>query len=181
MKWQLGGVILGLVCVIAATARADDQDSKMGPDQQFVLKVSAGGMAEVNMGNVAVERGASEEVKKFGRHMVKDHTKANKELADLANKKGLKVATDADAEQQKKMSQLLKLDGPAFDREYMMSQIKDHKEVIALFEKQMREGQDEDLKKWAGETLPRLREHLKMAEEIHGKLEGAQQKRDPDK
>ncbi len=31
--------------------------------------------------------------------------------------------------------------------------------------------QDPDLKMWATKTLPTLNEHLKMAKDIHGKLE----------
>ena len=54
----------------------------------------------------------------------------------------------------------------------MDGQLKDHKEAVSLFEKESKSGKDEDLKAWAGKTLPHLREHLKMAQEAHKNLKG---------
>jgi len=154
----------------AATAKA--QVVTGSADADFVLKASAGGMAEVNLGRVAAKSASDEAVRKFAQKMVDDHGKANKELLALANKKRLKVAAAMDAEHQGEFDKLLKLSGAALDRAYMAGQVKDHEDTVALFEKQAKEGRDEDLKKWAKDTLPHLREHLKMAKDVNRRLNG---------
>jgi len=141
-------------------------------DGQFVYQASAMGLGEVNLGTIAAKQGSHAAVKRFGQRMVADHTKANEELIALANKWRLKVAPRMDAEHQRMADRLVKLSGPEFDREYIRSQIDDHKAAIALFEKEAREGKSEPLRQWANKALPILRDHLKMAEELHDKLEG---------
>jgi len=158
---------------LLAVAVADDKkttDSNEG-DQAFVTKASAGGMAEVKFGKLAAENG-SPAVKKFAKHMVEDHGKANKELAGLAGKKNLKVAKEMDSEHAKKYESLSKLEGAEFDRMYMAGQVKDHEDTVALFEKEAKSAKDSDLGKWAEKTLPTLREHLKMARQVRDEVSG---------
>jgi len=136
----------------------------------FVMKASAGGLAEVSLSKLALDKATDEGVRKFARQMIEDHTKANKELNALADKKGLKVAARMDAKHQKMSDKLSRLSGPEFDRAFMVGQVKDHVVTIALFEKEAKGGMDEDLRAWAKKTLPHLREHLKMAQEVSGKV-----------
>src|SRR5512132_3270594 len=58
-----------------------------GMDQMFVKKAAEGGMAEVDLGNVAKQNGSNDAVKQFGDRMVTDHGKANDELKSLAQQK----------------------------------------------------------------------------------------------
>jgi len=157
-------------CVGLGVAQARDEASTT--DQQFVTQASAGGLAEVNFGTLAAKQGTNAAVRKFAQHMVNDHTKANKELISLANRKKFKVAATMDSEHQTLSTKLSKLSGAAFDREYMASQVKDHETTVSLFEKEAKDGKDDDLRGWAKKTLPTLRKHLKMARTIQGKLGG---------
>jgi len=173
MRTMLLSLALGAACLSLALAQ---EPRKGDVDATFVFKASAGGLAEVNLSALAVKRASDPAVKRFAQTMVDDHTKANKELLDLANKTGLRAAPRMDAEHQKLAETLGGLSGPAFDREFMTAQVKDHKETIALFEKEAKGGKNEDLKAWAEKTLPTLRHHLKMAEETQGKLKGTTEK-----
>jgi len=170
MAKTLSCAALGLALVVMGLARAQDATTSDLTDDQFVLKASADGLAEVNLGRLAAKQATNPEVKKFGKHMVEDHSKANKELITLANKKRLKVAPTMDATHTQMFRKLSALKGAAFDREYMAGQLKDHKTAVSLFDSQSKNGKDEDLRKWAEKTLPTLREHLKMAQEVHGNL-----------
>jgi putative membrane protein len=169
MSRMLLGVALGALCLGLATAR-EDEPGKGDTDATFVFKASAGGLAEVNLSTLATKQASDPAVKRFAQKMVDDHTKANKELLERANKARLRVAPRMDEEHQKLAGKLATLSGAAFDREYMAAQVKDHEETVALFEKQASSGKNEDLKSWAAKTLPDLREHLKMAKDINGKL-----------
>jgi len=154
---------VGLLC-LAPAAPADDKDSVS--DEQFVTKASAAGLAEVNLGRLATERASNADVKKFGQHMVEDHTKANKELMTIADKKRFRVAERMDQTHQEKMDKLAKLTGAAFDREFMNCMVKDHDEAVELFTAESKNGRDADLKAFAEKTLPTLKEHQKMAQEL---------------
>jgi len=172
MSRLLLGVALSVLCLGLATAREDER-GKGDPDATFVFKASAGGLAEVNLGTLAAKQASDPAVKRFAQKMVDDHTKANKELLDIAGKGRLPVAPRMDARHQKIAETLAGLSGAAFDREYMTGQVKDHEETVALFEKEASAGTNENLKSWADKTLPHLREHLKMAREINDKLKGS--------
>jgi putative membrane protein len=45
-------------------------------------------------------------------------------------------------------------------------QVSAHKDAVSLFERYAKGGEDPNLKDWAGKTLPSLRHHLEMAEEL---------------
>jgi putative membrane protein len=145
----------------------------MGSDNQWILKVAQGGLAEVELGKLAQERGASAAVKKFGQRMVDDHSKANEELSKLAQTKGVTLPTALDSHHQALKDHLSKLDGEAFDRAYMSEMVKDHRTDIAEFQKEATSGRDADAKAFAAKTLPTLQEHLRVAEETSTNVKNA--------
>lgn len=173
--------ILVLACASWAIAQhppGQDKDQPLS-DAQFVMKASGAGMAEVSMGNLGVKQATHADVKKFAQKMVDDHGKANRELTDLANQKRVKLAEGIPAHHQKMHEQLAQMKGDEFDREFMGAMVKDHLQAVALFEKASRSSLDPDLKKWAAQTLPTLREHLRMAQEINKSVGGKDQGQKP--
>ncbi len=119
--------------------------------------------AEVELGRVATERGASDSVKQFGQRMVTDHGKANDELAKVAQDKGVELPADMDAKHKRLQDRLAKLSGADFDKAYMDAMVKDHDKDVAAFEKEAKSAKDKDLKNFASKTLPTLKSHQKMA------------------
>jgi len=132
-------------------------------DQTFVDKAAMGGLAEVKLSKLAMDKGQSSEVKQFARRMVEDHTKANVELKQIADKKNLVVTTRLDDQHEKAYDQLAKLDGANFDKEYMRVMATDHDEATKLFKEQSQRGQDPELKSFAMKTLPTIEKHDDMA------------------
>jgi putative membrane protein len=139
--------------------------SAMSPDdKEFVMKAAMGGMAEVQMGQMAAEKASNKDVKAFGQRMVADHSKANDQLKQLATVKGLALPTEIGEEHKKAADHLAGLSGKAFDKAYMTHMVDDHQKDVAEFQKESTSGQDADLKGWAGATLPTLQEHLTIAQ-----------------
>lgn len=138
-------------------------------DRDFAMKAAQGGMAEVELGNLAQQRGSSAAVKDFGKKLVTDHTKANNDLKDIAVKDGITLPADVDAAHRKTIDRLSKLSGAQFDREFLKDAVKDHREDISEFEKQADKGTDPALKNFASSNLPTLRDHLSMAESAQGR------------
>jgi putative membrane protein len=88
-------------------------------DRQFVKKAAQGGLAEVQLGQLATEKAESPEVKQFGQRMVDDHTKANDKLKQVASDEGVTVPDKLNAKDAATKARLEKLSGKAFDRAYM--------------------------------------------------------------
>jgi putative membrane protein len=86
-----------------ASAIGKDQSPE---DQTFVNEASRGGIMEVKSGELAERNGLSSEVKEFGAHMVKDHTRLNKELGAAATSIGLTVPTDLSEDQKTEYTKL---------------------------------------------------------------------------
>jgi putative membrane protein len=154
----------------AATTTGNDaskgtKGSIAAADRKFMEKAAAGGMAEVEMGKLAQQKGSSQQVKDFGARMEKDHGKANEELKQLASSKGVELPASTDKEHQSKMDKMQKLSGAAFDKAYMADMLADHKKDVADFRKESKSAKDPEVKAFAGKTLPTLEEHLRMAQD----------------
>jgi putative membrane protein len=141
-----------------------------GLDKQFAIKAIQDGMAEISAGKLAAANAASADVKKFAEHMAQDHGKAGDELKQIAQNKGIAVPADTDRPHQKLAKQLQTLNGDKFDRLYMREGVKDHKNAVALFTKEAKSGKDPELRAFAGKTLPTLKEHLAMAQQVNGSV-----------
>jgi putative membrane protein len=130
-------------------------------DVSFIQKAAAGGQQEVENGKMAEKQGKSADVKRIGARMVADHTKANKELTELANRKGVKFDT---------RGVRANIGAADFDRQYLKLLEMDHKNDIAEFQKEAKSGDDRDVKAWAAKTLPTLQGHLAMVEDAMRKV-----------
>ena len=141
-------------------------------DHNFVEKAAKGGMAEVELGNLAQQRAANDQVKQFGARMVTDHTKANDELKSIASAKGITLPAPGKGEM-KDMDKFGKMTGTDFDKAYMKHMVSDHKKDVSLFEKESKSGKDPELKAFAAKTLPTLREHLQLAQQVNDAVKSA--------
>ena len=131
-------------------------------DRNFITQVAASGHEEVELAQLAQQKGSSPTVKALAERLQKDHSQANQELSTLAQQKG--VTLPATHERKPASAKLDKLDGAAFDRAYSNLMVQNHTNSIALFERESK-SKDADLRAFAEKTLPTLREHLRMAKE----------------
>jgi len=136
------------------------------PDASFFKNAAEGGIAEVEAGQLAQDKGNSQPVKDFGAMMVKDHTAANEKLKTLASSKDITLPSSASVVQMASKTKLNVLSGETFDKSYVKGQIKAHRQTIALFRKEISSGQDADAKAFATATLPTVRAHLKAVTAI---------------
>jgi len=143
------------------------------PDQSFAIRAAQGGMAEVEIGRIAMQNGSSDLVKAFGQRMVDEHGKANEDLKHIAGIKGIPLPGAISSKEKKDAARLQKLKGDAFDRAYLADMVRDHEKDVAEFEREARSGQDPELKAFAEKALPTLKEHLQMARDASAKV-GAQ-------
>ena len=171
------GLMLGAALVVASPAQSGNSSQSGGmagstsnslspAEKKFITKAAAGGMAEVEMGQLAIEKASSDDVKKFGQRMVDDHSKANDQLKQLASSKGMELPSKLDAKDQATKDRLSKLSGEQFDRAYMQDMVKDHTKDVVEFQHETKVAKDPDLKNFAAQTLPTLQEHSSQAKSI---------------
>lgn len=132
-------------------------------DPNFMIKAAQDNLAEIQMGQLAQQRGATDMVKQYGQMMVREHTQANRELAQLATSKGVTLPKDMGAENRAIYNRLSGLSGTAFDRAYMAAMVTSHMKDVSLFRSKATQAQSPELKTWASSKLPSLVEHLQMA------------------
>ncbi|MHC5828171.1 MAG: DUF4142 domain-containing protein, partial [Nostoc sp.] len=103
---------------------ASRQNTLSSSDKQFIKEAAQGGLAEVQLGQLASKRAVSRVVKEFGQHMVQDHTPVNNKLKQLATQKGVTLPTTIGTQNQQVKQRLSQLSGAKFDREYMNQMLK---------------------------------------------------------
>jgi putative membrane protein len=170
--------LIGMVTAAAAQSPNDKMASdnsgmssaKLAPaDRQFIKKAAQGGLAEVQLGQLATEKADSPDVKQFGQKMVDDHGKANDQLKQVASNKGVTIPDKLSAKDAATKARLEKLSGKAFDRAYMRDMVMDHTKDVSEFRTESKTAKDPDVKNFASETLPTLQDHLKQAKSISPK------------
>ena len=139
-------------------------------DSHFVKEAAQGGLAEVELGELASQKATNPQVKQFAERMVKDHTKANNELKEIAQSKGVKLPESLNAKDQMTKKKLSALSGQQFDKAYMSDMVKDHTKDVTDFEKESSSAQDPAVKHFATQTLPTLQDHLKEAKNLEPNL-----------
>ncbi len=158
--------ILLAAASLSSMAVAQTSSSLSSADQKFIKEAAQGGMAEVELGQLAMQNASSEQVKQFGQRMVTDHGKANDKLKELAASKGVTLPQTPGIKEKAVKMRLSKLSGDQFDKAYMKDMLQDHKEDIAAFQKESSSGSDAGVKNFASQTLPTLQDHLKAAQSI---------------
>lgn len=171
MLWKRAFSLVSPVCLMALALFLACSSAK--DSNRFAAQAAQGGMAEVELGRLALQRSSDPSVRAFGQKMVSDHTVANAELKGVAARKNLTLPGEMTTEQKSMVEKLSKLSGPEFDKEYMTDMVKDHETDLKEFQTEASEGTDPELKSFASKTLPILQGHLQMARDTATKV-GAQ-------
>ena len=169
--------IIALGClVIAGPVLAQSVGEKTGVNSalgispstaDFVKEVAISDMFEIESNKLGKEKGNATE-KAFASHMVADHTKTSGELKELvrSGKVEAQLPTALDSSHQGKLDKLKGKSGDDFRSEFDSMQVSAHKDAVSLFERYAKGGDNAELKNWAGKTLPALKHHLEMAENL---------------
>lgn len=155
---------------------ASAQDAKMSiEDQHFLMHAVPAGMAEVAVSKLAAEKAQNDQVKQFAQRMITDHSKANDQIMKIAQQKGVQPPQELSPVDKAEMQHLKQLSGAQFDQAYMGDQVIDHDMAIYMYQRESKQGQDQDVKTFASQTLPTLKDHHQSALEITGQNLTAEQ------
>lgn len=161
-------IAVGGVATIGGAAFA--ADAGLTPvDRDFINKAAQGHQMEIAAGKLAAQRAMDTNVKQFGERIVSDHTAALEALKTLAASKQMPQPDNSlSPEGNTAVGKLESLSGSEFDKQYSKMMVKDHTADITAFQTEAKKGVDADVKAYAEQTLPALRHHLMMANQLAG-------------
>jgi putative membrane protein len=133
------------------------------PAASFLKSAAQGDQSEVTLGNLAAQRGASSGVRDYGRKLAADHGAHLTEVQALAGRMRVRLPGGMKPDARTTYRHLQTMRGRAFDRMFVQHMVADHRTDIAAYQAQARTG-DRQTAALARETLPTLREHLRIAE-----------------
>jgi putative membrane protein len=135
-------------------------------DRLFVSKAMQGSQAEVQLGQLTLQKSQNEQVKQFAQRMIDDHTKLNDQMKPVAQQLGVTVPNQPSKKDRQTMAKLQALSGPAYDQAYIKDMIKDHKQDLSDFQTEASSGQDQTVKDAATQGSQVIAQHLQMIQQI---------------
>ncbi|HEX8757425.1 MAG TPA: DUF4142 domain-containing protein [Steroidobacteraceae bacterium] len=163
MKTLIGFVsAAALACMLAAPLALAANTTKA---DAFMKKAIEGNLAEIKVGQLAQQKGASEGVRNFGSVLEQDHSKANQEAMTAASSMGVTPPSEPGSKEQMEYRKLASLSGTKFDKTFAKYMVKDHRKDIAEYKKESKMSNSQ-ASSYAQASLPTLQKHLRMAEAL---------------
>jgi putative membrane protein len=134
-------------------------------ESEFFKAASQINLLEIALADVATQKSQNAEVKKYAEMMRKDHTAANQKLQAVATKQGTTLETTLDTKHKQIQTEIEQKSGTEFDQAYATGMIKGHAKAIGKYQQATRLT-NADVKKYATDTLPTLRNHLQQAKDL---------------
>ena len=150
----------------AMTAGSGANPDQTVRDRMFLRKAAEGGMAEVQLGQLAAQKGSSDDVKAFGQKMVTDHTQLNNDIKPIADQMGVMLPKKLKKDDQAEYDKLSAMAGEDFDKEYLTFMVKDHHADLREFRQEDMAVQDPTLKAAVDKGLGVIREHTQMVDKL---------------
>jgi putative membrane protein len=147
--------------------KADAKSGVNASDEKLMTQLAQANMAEIAVAELAQTKSTNQQILKFSKQMIDDHTAAQKELAKLADAKHVTLPKETDAKHQAALKKMNTLNPAEFDREYIaQAAVADHEDAQKLVGKISTSANDADLKALGTKLKPTIDMHLKMAKEM---------------
>ncbi|MBB6242607.1 DUF4142 domain-containing protein [Rhodanobacter sp. MP1X3] len=172
MRYSQRALVSALFLGFAWTSAAQSDNTGGGKgglsaaDTVFIENAAKDGMAEVQMGQMAISKSSDDQVKQLAQHIVDDHTKANVALKTLAESKKVSFPSNTANDAQKQSDGLKATKGTSFDQAWSKAMVKDHQDAIKMFTDEGKQTKDTDIQQFVKTTLPTLKSHLESAQKL---------------
>jgi putative membrane protein len=153
-----------------AGAASPEMQQVMTDALAFVQTAAASNQWEIESSELALDRSQNEDVQAFAQQMIEDHGAVGERLeARVDDREDELVDIDTlgmDTKHAEMLTRLQEASDEEFDSLYLQMQLQAHQEAVALFEGFAANGNDDDLRAFAEETLPSLQGHLEMVQQM---------------
>lgn len=152
---------------IKEAAGASTENAATDP-QAFIKEAYQGNLFEIQLGQLAQQKGQSKNVKDFGEHLVQGHQALNDKLKTLGDQKSVQFSAQLDAKHQRILDELSSTTSTDFDKKFWNEAIRTHKRAISMYQRTSQQNSDAEVKSFAQDNLAALQQHLQMAQQQAG-------------
>jgi putative membrane protein len=165
------GVLLSSLALSLASAASVRAEVKETPnaDKEFLTKELPGTAASVKIMKYAAKNASLGEVRHFAKHVAKQHQEFVKTASEHAKRLRITVVTDPDRDSRETIDKWSKLKGTNLDVAFLEWLIDGHKDTT-VFDDEVKNGDDADLKTFAKNAIASGNEHLEEARELLAKV-----------
>ena len=171
-----GGEEVGDEAVVVDTMTVAPTAAGEPTDPQIAAIAVAANDVDIAAGQMAIEKGADDEVKAFGQRMVTDHSAVNQQATELVSRLGVtpeanptsqQLAADGTAARER----LSALSGADFDRAYIDNEVTYHETVLSAIDQTLiPSSENAELKALLEQVRPAIAAHLDHARQIQTRL-----------
>lgn len=164
----------GIAATHAQTAAPPEAPGPLGAvDFNFVGQANLGAPFQIDSGRLAETKGTNAAIRDYAHLMATSHVAVVDALNSVLKREKITPTNTLLHGAYDAMISTLKADhGAAFDRAYLNGQVAYQKGNAALFEQEIQNGSDPELKQFARETLPKILDHLRRAEKLAAAMGG---------
>jgi putative membrane protein len=156
-----------------AVAPASAQEAGSRQTREFVQAAGESDTFEMMEAYTALAQSADPKVTAFAREMIHDHGESSRKLSEAATAAGLKPPPVAvGASQSPFLAALQSARGREFDETYWQQQALAHRSALTTTEQYAAGGDSPAIRAAASASLPMIRRHLALAEQMARSFEG---------
>jgi putative membrane protein len=167
-------ITVALSALMLALAPADSvraqEKAKADADADFLTKVIPGIAASVKIIEYAAKNASDEKVRDFAERVAKQHKESVKTASEHAKRLKIVVVTDPDKDSKETIDKLSKVKGTDVEVAFLKWLSHIH-ENTTVFDNEIKNGADADLKTYAKNSIIAGNEHLKEARELLAKMQ----------
>ena len=141
-----------------------------GTDKQAMGVMAQSHVAQMQMGQLAIDQADGEAAKMFGRWVATSHGFAMRELAMIAGLRNEQPTMDVGEQAKTAIDRLRPLKGVAFNRAFVEAQMAELERGLAAAQKEGSNGNDRLLKGYAENTIPLFQAQLDEAKALRQAL-----------
>ena len=164
--------VVGLMLTIGYGAVAQMRpeattSSMMSVDRQFMLTAGEAGLANIAMGQMALQKSTNPTVKQFAQAEIAEQQQVKQNLSRVAPKMGVSLPTAPGPKYQALMTRLAQMSGTQFDQAYLHEGgVNAHLENAAVYQREAQFGQAPDVIAIANQGLPIIQQHFNTASRL---------------
>ena len=169
MKTFIIVALSALLALSSATLVRAQEKEKADADAEFLTKVVPGIAASVKIIDHAAKNTSDEKVRDFAERVLKQHKESVKTASEHAKRLNIAVDTDGDKDSKEMIDKLSKLTGSELDVAFLEWLSHIHHDTT-VFDNEVKNGIDPELKTYAKNSITAGNEHLKEARELLAKM-----------
>lgn len=135
-------------------------------DAEFAVAASSSNMLEIALGKLAQQKAIATEVKEWGKRMEQEHGQAEQQLQAIAERARITLPQKMGRDDRGIYDDIDDRKYFGFDKKYMRDLQELHERTIARFADAAAKASNAELRTYAAEMLPKLREHEEITAQL---------------